>query len=559
MGEKPILKTMIIFVGLLVLINSIAPSLVSQQTIQYNDKTTESTLSLPSSFSWRDVDGVDYTTSVKNQAPCPSCEAYGAVAALETMVQYEVGYPFDCDLSEMHLFLWSGGTCRWGVNLQNCTNFLQEYGVPDEGCFPDPHRAWDTPCNESLPGWENRTVKIEDWGWVSLDEDAMKQALIEYGPLVICVLVYDDFFNYKRGIYRSLWGEVKGGHVISLFGYDDDKRYWLVKNSWGDKWGEDGWIRVSYDAHRPPTRPFFRGFYGGTGVLYMDGVYGNFQPDVPRVYFERPQPGKTYFKNFAWPGKLLRKYFIKTGNPIIIRGTTIKLDTSDDTRNVEVYIDKELVYNITKPPFEYYISCEDYGTYELRVIAYNYNNNASMDIRDIVRRAKRKYPHKVTREGSVMVDDDDQELEAMVRKAVVGKTKSILEKQGALSGEERRSLDDTYGRSETLSEAEFERRYEKLMERHAKRRARDKVESVTDRLNRRAQRVDYGSDMAETELDDEIVDGEYSFSSGERTRPRENQSYVGEVIVNGRVVTDPKKKKQIVDEVYDTIRKSFRF
>jgi C1A family cysteine protease len=67
-------------------------------------KTTVST-DLPVSFDWRDVNGIDYVTPVKNQAPAPTCEAYGLVAALETMVQYKAGYPFGCDLSEAHLFL----------------------------------------------------------------------------------------------------------------------------------------------------------------------------------------------------------------------------------------------------------------------------------------------------------------------------------------------------------------------------------------------------------------------------------------------------------------------
>ncbi|MHA1280120.1 MAG: hypothetical protein ACTSQ8_23245, partial [Candidatus Helarchaeota archaeon] len=37
---------------------------------------------LPSSFTWRDINGTDYTTSIKNQAPAPTCEAYGLVASL---------------------------------------------------------------------------------------------------------------------------------------------------------------------------------------------------------------------------------------------------------------------------------------------------------------------------------------------------------------------------------------------------------------------------------------------------------------------------------------------
>ena len=166
MSKKLISKAVILIVGLLFLLNTCVCPLVSTQEIEYQDSLDESVNDLPSSFSWCDVDGVDFSTSIKNQAPCPSCETYALVAALETMVQYQVGYPFNCDLSEMHLFLCSGGTCDWGVNITKCMKYLKEYGVPDEGCFPDPGRSWDTPCNVTLPGWENRTVKIKNWDWM---------------------------------------------------------------------------------------------------------------------------------------------------------------------------------------------------------------------------------------------------------------------------------------------------------------------------------------------------------------------------------------------------------
>jgi len=50
---------------------------------------------------------------------------------------------------------YSKGTYNWGVDLRDAANYLVEYGVPDEGCFPDPHRPKDPPFN-SLPEWENR-------------------------------------------------------------------------------------------------------------------------------------------------------------------------------------------------------------------------------------------------------------------------------------------------------------------------------------------------------------------------------------------------------------------
>jgi hypothetical protein len=358
-------------------------SVFGKELIIFNDDGNhqlDSFDELPSFFSWLDINGTDFSTSVKNQAPCPSCEAYALVSAIETLVQYEVGYPFDCDLSEMHLFFKSGGTSNWGVDVKDSADYLVEYGVPDEGCYPDPHRSYDYDFT-SLPGWENRTVKIKEWGWIEDDIDSIKRALIKYGPLVICFIVRTDFIHYKSGIYMNNWGKIEGGHLITIFGYDDDQRYWLVKNSWGTSWGEDGWIRISYDAHSP-LRPFFRGFYGGTGILYVEGVYGNFQPDVPRIYLEHPKRGFNYFNDFSWKYSLLRKFIIKRGEAIIFNGTDIIADISDDTNYVEYYIDGELKYVCNFPPFRWYLSCDDYGLYELKVIAYN-DSNASQDIRDV--------------------------------------------------------------------------------------------------------------------------------------------------------------------------------
>lgn len=381
MRKKYLIKSSIIIS--LFLANIIISPLFSPHIIQNNNICVEKYQELPSSFNWCNINGIDYSTSIKNQAPCPSCEAYALVASLETIVQYKVGYPFDCDLSEMHLFFCSGGTCDWGVDIKKSMTQLQEVGVPDEGCYPDPGRPWDSPSDDVILGWENRTVKIENWGWVYTDIESIKNALINYGPLVICMIVRSDFQSYSGGIYRNLWGKREGGHVITIFGYDDDQQCWLIKNSWGKGWGEEGWIRVSYNAHRP-LRPFFMGFYGGTGILYMDGIYGNFQPDVPKVYIKNPKRGMMYFNNLSWKKSLLRKFIVKKGEAIVIKGTTIKMDTTENTRNVEVYIDKNLKYNISEKPFEWYLPCDECGTHELRVIAYNNYNNASMDIQDII-------------------------------------------------------------------------------------------------------------------------------------------------------------------------------
>ncbi len=329
---------------------------------------------LPSSFSWRDINGTDFTTSIKDQAPAPTCEAYALCAAVETLVQYQMGYPFECDLSDAHLYFYSGGTYEaGGVNVGDAADYLVEYGVPDEGCFPDPHRPYDFPF-ESLPGWEERTVKIEGWGWIDADDEAIKQALIEYGPLVICIYIYSNFMNYRRGVYMPN-GEIIGGHLVALVGYNDDQECWIVKNSWGSRWGENGWVRIAYDADI-----FISPCYGGTGILYVNGVYGNLMPDVPKIEIETPKIRNTYFFGIKLPTILKNVPFIQSAAPRIIGKSIVKVD-AENTNKVEFYLDGKRQCVDEELPYEWELFTF-FGLHTVEVFAYN-ENNVSKDIVDV--------------------------------------------------------------------------------------------------------------------------------------------------------------------------------
>ena len=231
----------------------------------------ESSLVLPSSFSWRDINGVDFTTPIRNQSPYPSCESFALVAAMETMIQYQVGFPFNCDLSEAHLFFFSGGNIIWGSYPENDTKFLKEYGVPDEACWPYPKDRVQYPLNTTSPDWQNRTVRITDWSYLPADPVAIKTALITNGPVPSYFLVYDDFVSFKKGIYQHRWGNTRGAHYMAIVGYNDDPGYWIVKNSWGTKYQDEGWINIKYGECGIGTINFYlTGVYGKFPLLYVD-------------------------------------------------------------------------------------------------------------------------------------------------------------------------------------------------------------------------------------------------------------------------------------------------
>jgi cathepsin B len=70
--------------------------------------------------------------------------------------------------------------------------------------------------------------------------------LYNNGPVEAAFTVYEDFFNYKSGVYRHVSGGQAGGHAIKLLGYgvEGTDAYWLCANSWGNSWGEKGFFKI---------------------------------------------------------------------------------------------------------------------------------------------------------------------------------------------------------------------------------------------------------------------------------------------------------------------------
>jgi len=275
-------KKIFVYMILAVFLFSIFASTISASNIRYTKKFIKTDVEkiysydntntdLPTNFSWRDIDGVDFTTPIRNQAPFASCETFALTAALEVMVQYQVGYPFGCDLSEAHLYFYSGGNFDWGSYPENDTKVLVESGIPDEACWPYPKVRKVYPLNTTSPDWQERVVKIKNWSYLPEGPIAIKNALINNGPVPTYFHVYKDFLSHKDGIYRHRWGESRGPHYVTIMGYNDDPGYWIVKNSWGTEYQDNGWFNIAYGECEIEKKSFLlTGVYGQFPILYVD-------------------------------------------------------------------------------------------------------------------------------------------------------------------------------------------------------------------------------------------------------------------------------------------------
>mmetsp|Transcript_18182 Transcript_18182/g.13224 ORF Transcript_18182/g.13224 Transcript_18182/m.13224 type:complete len:102 (-) Transcript_18182:49-354(-) len=77
----------------------------------------------------------------------------------------------------------------------------------------------------------------------------MKSMIVE-GPVEVQFHVYEDFYNYKSGVYTRSSLSYVGDHDVKVLGWGHDSAsgldYWIVANSWGSKWGEQGFFRIAF-------------------------------------------------------------------------------------------------------------------------------------------------------------------------------------------------------------------------------------------------------------------------------------------------------------------------
>lgn len=194
-------------------------------------------------FSWGDSLG-----PIRNQGACGSCWAFAAVSTLETSNAIINGAK--ADLAEQHALSCSGGGSCYGGWYTPIYDWLGggKDGLQTEKSLP--YQANDNSCKTK----GKTAYEVETWGWV--DEVAtqpkvadIKAAMCKYGAITAAVAATPAFIAYSGGTFDEN-SNANVNHAIVLVGWDDNKGAWLLRNSWGTNWGEDGYMWIDYDSNR---------------------------------------------------------------------------------------------------------------------------------------------------------------------------------------------------------------------------------------------------------------------------------------------------------------------
>ena len=217
---------------------------------------------VPKTFDWRKKGVV---TPVNTQGHCGSCWAFSAVETVESALAIATGEPpvplsieqiLVCCTTIVHS---QCSSCMGGDPIA-AYRYIQtnSSGLDAASDYPydehtDPFKPPQCKANASKP-----VAKVLSWSYAvprcpgglcssGEKEVALMAAVAQHGPVSICIDAEHDFIQYTSGIYDGECSSepIKQNHCVSIVGYDAEEKYWLVRNSWGTSWGENGYIRMA--------------------------------------------------------------------------------------------------------------------------------------------------------------------------------------------------------------------------------------------------------------------------------------------------------------------------
>ncbi|XP_049940816.1 dipeptidyl peptidase 1-like [Schistocerca serialis cubense] len=211
---------------------------------------------LPKQWDWRNVDGVNYVSPVRNQEQCGSCFAFSALAVLESRIRIQTNNTQQPVFSVQDVLGCSplDQGCSGGFPYLTGGRYGKDYGLVEEAC--NPYQGVDSDCSTDTSCDRHYTAEYSYVGgyYGATNEVTLQEALVQRGPVAVAFMVYDDFRSYTSGIYRHIETrvdfdpKVPSSHAVLLVGYGVDavsgEKYWIVKNSWGEDWGDAGYFKI---------------------------------------------------------------------------------------------------------------------------------------------------------------------------------------------------------------------------------------------------------------------------------------------------------------------------
>lgn len=300
----------------------VMPGYQPEQVAQSQEaQEVQATAAVPSSWDWRNKDGKNWMTPVKSQGSCGSCWAFATLGALEAYVNIYFQQLVNFDLSEQDLISCYHGTGCSGGNAPDAYNYIINHGVVDENCFPymESNGNCSNKCNTS-----NETVKVQTcivFNSATQTENDLKE-LVAKGPASFSIsswghaMALAGYKTIQKGdkIYVSTTDYIIIGANSSLIG----STAWLLKNSWGANFGDNGYAYIMVDISNTRNIVAPKGEIELSYLNVESTVYWNRDQTIDKTIYIK-QGGTLYVTATIGMGST-KKIIVRNGGKLVIDG-----------------------------------------------------------------------------------------------------------------------------------------------------------------------------------------------------------------------------------------------
>jgi C1A family cysteine protease len=200
-------------------------------------------LGLPKSYDWRDHHAV--TTPIK-QGSCGGCFAFAAVGNLEYWYKKKTGILKDFSIQEAldcsKVYIYDSDGCDGGL-MEDV--FKTAQSVPIGLATGDSFKMRDSTCPAYISSPKIKVISYTTMSdeWNAPIEEKLAHNLLSFGPIPIGIDSSNPIFDvYKSGVIKEHQCGKDIDHAVLVVGYTPT--YWILKNSWGPQWGENGYFRI---------------------------------------------------------------------------------------------------------------------------------------------------------------------------------------------------------------------------------------------------------------------------------------------------------------------------
>lgn len=192
-------------------------------------------------------------SEVRDQVNCGSCWAFSGSSTLSDRFCVATNGKLKPILSPQDMISCDSSNfgCDGG-QLDRAWEYLEKNGVVEENCFP-----YQSANGRTIPNCLQGNCLNSNFHFVKYKarintskpfqcSTQIKKEIYVNGPIQTGFQVYEDFMHYKSGIYEYNHGRRLGGHAVKIIGWGEEEgnAYWIVQNSWGNQWGENGYFRI---------------------------------------------------------------------------------------------------------------------------------------------------------------------------------------------------------------------------------------------------------------------------------------------------------------------------